>query len=47
MPALKEKTGKEHLYTVAFMAAGLWPELTGLKDKIYIDVWESYIESAG
>jgi nitrile hydratase subunit beta len=43
----KGEDRKEHLYTVAFMASDLWPESTGLKDKIYIDLWESYIEPAG
>jgi nitrile hydratase beta subunit len=43
----KGEVRKEHLYTVAFMASDLWPESTGLMDKIYIDLWESYIEPAG
>jgi nitrile hydratase subunit beta len=37
---------KEHLYTVAFKASDLWPEATDRKDKIYIDLWESYLEPA-
>jgi nitrile hydratase beta subunit len=37
---------KEHLYTVAFMASTLWPEAPESKDKVYIDLWESYIEPA-
>ena len=38
---------KEHLYTVAFIASELWPEATDRKDKIYVDLWESYLESPG
>ena len=35
---------KEHLYTVAFIASELWSEATDRKDKIYVDLWESYLE---
>jgi nitrile hydratase len=37
---------KEHLYTVAFKASDLWPKATDRKDKVYIDLWESYLEPA-
>jgi nitrile hydratase subunit beta len=37
---------KEPLYTVAFSASALWPETTGAKDRVYIDLWESYLEPA-
>lgn len=34
----------EPLYTVWFYASELWPEAAGRNDRIYADVWESYIE---
>jgi len=34
----------EHLYTVSFKAADLWPEAEGRPDKVYLDLWESYLE---
>jgi len=37
---------REPLYTVAFAAADLWPEAAGRRDVIYVDVWESYLETA-
>jgi nitrile hydratase len=36
---------REHLYTVGFAASELWPEATDRKDTIYVDLWESYLES--
>ena len=36
---------REPLYTVAFAAAELWPEAAGRRDVIYVDVWESYLET--
>ena len=36
----------EPLYTVAFRAADLWPEAEGRKDRVYLDLWESYLERA-
>jgi len=36
---------REHLYTVGFMAADLWPEVTN-KDRLFIDLWESHFEPA-
>lgn len=36
----------EPLYTVSFLAADLWPEAEGRKDRIYLDLWESYLERA-
>jgi nitrile hydratase beta subunit len=42
----KGEMRKEHLYTVAFMASALWPEATPSRDRVYVDLWESYIESA-
>jgi nitrile hydratase len=35
----------EHLYTVAFAASELWPEARDRNDRIYVDLWESYLES--
>ena len=34
----------EHLYTVYFKAADLWPEAKGRTDRVYLDLWESYLE---
>lgn len=35
----------QHLYTVAFRAADLFPEVTN-DDVIYLDLWESYLAAA-
>jgi nitrile hydratase subunit beta len=37
---------KEHLYTVRFDAAALWPETGGRPFSVYADLWESYLEPA-
>jgi nitrile hydratase len=34
----------EPLYTVAFDAAELWPEAVGRRDRVFLDLWESYLE---
>jgi nitrile hydratase subunit beta len=34
----------EPLYTIAFRAADLWPEATGRPDRVFLDLWESYLE---
>ena len=34
----------ETLYTVSFLAADLWPEAAGRTDRVYLDLWESYLE---
>jgi nitrile hydratase len=36
----------EPLYTVSFFAADLWPEAKGRKDRVYLDLWQSYLERA-
>lgn len=36
----------EHLYTVSFPASELWAEAAGRNDRVYIDLWESYLERA-
>jgi nitrile hydratase len=36
----------EPLYTVAFAAADLWPEAAGRRIRVYVDLWESYLEAA-
>ena len=36
----------QHLYTVAFDASVLWAEAAGRKDRIFLDLWESYFEPA-
>lgn len=40
-----EKRG-EHLYTVGFASADLWPEAQGSGDRVFVDLWESYLETA-
>ena len=34
----------QHLYTVAFDASTLWAEAGTRKDRIFLDLWESYLE---
>lgn len=34
----------EHLYTVGFAAGDLWPDAENPRDRIYADMWESYVE---
>ncbi len=34
------------LYSVVFDAAELWPEAGGRRERIFIDLWESYLEPA-
>jgi nitrile hydratase beta subunit len=36
----------EPLYTVAFDAVELWPEAKGRRDRVFVDLWESYLERA-
>jgi nitrile hydratase subunit beta len=36
----------EPLYTVGFDAAELWPEAAGRRERIFLDLWESYLERA-
>jgi nitrile hydratase len=36
----------EALYSVVFDAVELWPEVEGRRDKVYLDLWESYLERA-
>jgi nitrile hydratase beta subunit len=36
----------QHLYTVAFTARELWGSEASSKDKVYLDLWESYLEPA-
>ena len=41
--------GKEipqHLYSIEFAARDLWSEITSTRDKVYLDLWESYFELA-
>jgi nitrile hydratase subunit beta len=40
-----EKQG-EHLYTVGFASSDLWPEAKGSEDRVFVDLWESYLEPA-
>jgi nitrile hydratase subunit beta len=34
----------EHLYTVSFASPDLWPEVKGSADRVFVDLWESYLE---
>ncbi|WP_374650247.1 nitrile hydratase subunit beta [Dongia sp.] len=34
----------QHLYTVSFASADLWPEGQGKNDRIFADLWEGYLE---
>ena len=34
----------EPLYTIAFRAADLWPEAAASRDRVFADLWESYLE---
>lgn len=38
----------EHIYSVVFEAADLWPEAAGTsgapRDRVFLDLWESYLE---
>ena len=36
----------QHCYNVCFAAAELWPEAEGSHDKVYLDLWESYLALA-
>ena len=37
------ETKNEFLYSVVFDAAELWPEAVDSPDKVYVDLWESYL----
>ena len=36
----------QHCYNVMFLASELWPEARGSKDKVFLDLWESYMSAA-
>ena len=36
----------EPLYTVSFAATELWPDAAGVRDRICLDLWESYLAPA-
>ncbi len=36
----------QYCYSVMFMAEELWPEVQGSRDKVYLDLWESYLTEA-
>jgi len=36
----------QHLYSVVFAAGDLWIEAAEKKDRVYLDLWESYLEPA-
>ncbi|MFV2031674.1 MAG: SH3-like domain-containing protein [Gammaproteobacteria bacterium] len=31
------------MYSIVFEAAELWPEVKGKKDRVFLDLWESYL----
>jgi len=35
----------EPLYTIVFDARALWPEAAGRRDRVFLDLWESYLEA--
>lgn len=34
----------EALYSVSFAASELWPDVEGSNDRVYVELWESYLE---
>lgn len=34
----------QHLYSVVFEARDLWPEASNNRDRVFLDLWESYLE---
>ncbi len=36
----------QHLYTIAFSACELWGQQANPRDKVHLDLWESYLEPA-
>ena len=36
----------DHLYSVVFEAGALWPEAEGRRDRVFLDLWEPYLERA-
>ncbi|MBT8437719.1 MAG: nitrile hydratase subunit beta [Gammaproteobacteria bacterium] len=36
----------QHCYSIMFEAAELWPEARWSQDKVYLDLWESYLAEA-
>lgn len=39
------KEEAQHLYSVVFDAQALWPEAGARRDRIYLDLWENYLEA--
>ncbi len=36
----------DHIYSVVFEAGELWPEAKGRRDRVFLDLWEAYLEPA-
>ena len=36
----------DHIYSVVFEAGELWPEAAGRRDRVFLDLWEAYLEPA-
>ena len=37
----------QHMYTVMFLASELWGDVSASHDKVFLDLWESYLGVAG
>ena len=35
-----------HVYSVCFAARELWGQQAGMRDTVYVDLWEAYLEPA-
>jgi nitrile hydratase len=42
----KGKKTHQHLYSVVFACVDLWPETDESNDKVFLDLWESYLTGA-
>ena len=36
----------DHIYSVVFEAGALWPEAADRRDRVFLDLWEPYLEQA-
>ena len=44
-PNAQGKEEAQHLYSVVFDAQELWPEAGAGRDRVFLDLWESYLEA--
>jgi nitrile hydratase len=40
------EVNRQHVYSVRFAARELWGDQAGVRDSVYIDLWENYLEPA-